>query len=175
MIFVGGVHCVGKTYFCKQINKMVGINSYTVSDLIYDTENTLYRDKRVENINKNQEILLERVSKIKDKEFLLDGHFCLLDKEESIIKIPYDIFKKLQPNKIVIITDEPKTIVTRRRDRDDVIVKKSKIVQFQNIEIEYAIDVANKLGIPYFIFDNGQDYFKVIDFILFGGKNGREI
>ncbi len=34
MIFISGVHGVGKGYFCNLVNKELGIESYTASDLI---------------------------------------------------------------------------------------------------------------------------------------------
>jgi len=37
MIFVSGIHGVGKTYFCNMIKEKLGIKNYSVSQLIAES------------------------------------------------------------------------------------------------------------------------------------------
>ena len=82
MVFVSGVHGVGKSYFCGILKERLNISSYTASSLISGRKKARFStDKRVADIDVNQLYLLEAVKELKDRneEFLLDGHFCLLD------------------------------------------------------------------------------------------------
>lgn len=36
MIFVGGIHGVGKSFFCDAVKNKLGLNSYSASQLIAD-------------------------------------------------------------------------------------------------------------------------------------------
>lgn len=174
MIFVGGIHGVGKTYFCDIIKKKTGINSYTISDLIHDNVN-LNPNKEVENIIENQRILLEKVKEIKDEEYILDGHFCLINKGGEFLKIPSDVFIELKPTRIIVLRDESCRIIRRRQTRDGVILSGRVVEQFQKMEIEHAKMVAEMMNIPIFIYKNGHDYKEVLNFVLLGVNNGREV
>lgn len=58
MIFVSGIHGVGKTYFCNLIKEKLGIESYSASHLIADRRNKGFSaDKCVSDIDDNQSFL----------------------------------------------------------------------------------------------------------------------
>lgn len=42
MIFISGIHGVGKSYFCNQVKKLTGIATYTASELISSEKNELF-------------------------------------------------------------------------------------------------------------------------------------
>ena len=86
MIFISGVHGVGKSYFCNLVKEATGIECYSASSLIKDRKKQGFpADKRVADIDENQLYLLVAVDDLRSSlgEFLLDGHFCLL-KTESV-------------------------------------------------------------------------------------------
>lgn len=63
MIFVGGIHGVGKIYFCEQIKKSLGFDYYTASQLIERQRGVQFDiDKKVTNINSNQVLLIEALN-----------------------------------------------------------------------------------------------------------------
>ncbi len=95
MIFVSGIHGVGKTYFCTMIKKQLNISSYSASELISKRgKKKLSSDKRTSEIALNQIYLEEAINELnKDsKKFILDGHFCLLDSDQKISRIPREVF-----------------------------------------------------------------------------------
>ena len=98
-------------------------------------------------------------------EFLLDGHFCLLNADGEITRIPEDTFTQLNPDAIVLLTEDPDIIAQRRFQRDHVEHKPSEIAQFQNAEIEYAKEVAKKLNVPLKVSYGSKDIDNTIDFI----------
>ena len=151
MIFISGVHGVGKSYFCNLLKERLGISAYTASQLIAETKQSGFNpDKKVADIDQNQQYLLRAVDNLRSQgaEFLLDGHFCLLNTNGEITRIPEDTFTRLNPDAIVLLTDDPNVIVQRRFARDHVELKVDDIARFQEAEIMYANEVAARLGVP---------------------------
>ena len=81
ILFVAGVYGVGKTTLCDILSEKYLISSYSSSELISKCNHEEYgKNKYVTNSNRNQEILVNQVNKIKDESFILNGHFCLKEK-----------------------------------------------------------------------------------------------
>lgn len=168
MIFISGVHGVGKSYFCDLLREHLGVDSYTASTLIAEKKKVGFSsDKHVSDIDKNQLYLLEAVKELREsgKEFLLDGHFCLLDKLGKIARIPMETFTSLAPDAIVLLTEEPAIIAERRKQRDGIDHSAVDIKAFQDEEKTYANDVAALLRIPIRICAGSADVESTIDFI----------
>lgn len=92
IIFVGGVHGVGKTTLCDDLAAKFNIEHFSASTLIArEKEEEHLRSKRVDNIAKNQDHLVVAINKYFNSTswYLLDGHFCLLNKDNKITQIPY--------------------------------------------------------------------------------------
>lgn len=160
MIFVSGVHGVGKSYFCLEVKKQLGLNSYSASRLIskYKKEN-FTKDKRVADIDDNQHYLLVAKAHLDQIEgqYLLDGHFCLLDTNGKVQRIKFGVFRDLKPEGIVLLTENPSIIAKRRKQRDNIECDKYEIELFQREEIKYANEVAERLLTPIFL-SKGADY-----------------
>ncbi|MCZ9981683.1 hypothetical protein OFR20_09155 [Brachyspira hyodysenteriae] len=89
IIFISGIHGVGKNYIANIIKEYLTINVYSASDLIekYSKMDTDI-DKKVLNIDANQQNLISSIDIfVKDKLFILLGHFCLFDKHYNIKKL----------------------------------------------------------------------------------------
>lgn len=167
MIFVSGIHGVGKDYFSKRMEKILGIKAYSASELIEKYGNLNFNsNKRTTNINDNQHCLIQAIkSGNLPREYILNGHFCLLNSNGEVEKIPINTFYQLKPSKIIILKEKPEIIVGRRiiRDKEETSVEKTRI--FQKEEITYGKDVARKLGIPVGVFDAINDFEKAAFFI----------
>ncbi len=168
MIFCSGIHGVGKDFFLKKVEEVTGIKSYSASSLIETYGSVEFdEDKRTPNINRNQECLLQALKSEKlPKEYILNGHFCLLNEKGEPERIPIKTFYELNPSKITILTEKPEIIVGRRmiRDRKEVSVEETE--KFQKEEIIYGKEVAKKLGIPIKVFDVRNENKQAIKFIL---------
>ena len=83
VIFVSGIHGVGKDYFTRKIEEELGIKSYSASELISEYGNVNFNsDKKTKNIGSNQDYLLQAIRSEKlPKEYILNGHFCLLNEK----------------------------------------------------------------------------------------------
>lgn len=173
MIFISGVHGVGKSFLCNMLRERLGISNYSASTLISERRKAGFSaDKHVAAIDDNQLYLLEAVDelKAKGKEFLLDGHFCLLDQRGMITRIPMSTFIDLCPDAIILLTEKPQIIAERRRERDGIDHSAVDIQQFQDAEKEYATEIANHIHVPLMISTGICDFENVVDFI----QNGRE-
>lgn len=91
MIFIGGIHGVGKTFFCERAQDQLGIKSYEASKLIMERKQAGFpASKLIPDIDENQRYLLDAIGELKarEKEFLLNGHFCLLMGAERLPEYP---------------------------------------------------------------------------------------
>lgn len=168
MIFISGVHGVGKTYFCEKLKAVVGIECYSASQLIEQRKQIVFStDKKIVDIGSNQNYLLEAVAELNEKNsfFVLDGHFCLLDREGTITRIPEQTFIDLQPEAVVLLTEKPEIIVERRMKRDGIRGDIEAIRRFQEEEMIYAKEMSDKIGIPLCISKGSEDIESTINFI----------
>jgi adenylate kinase len=159
MIFVGGIHGVGKTFFCKKISQNFNLLHYAASVLISEEKKEQYSsNKKIINLDKNQDLLLTALQRhnLVSQDFLLDGHFCLLNKEGEVTKIPEETFKMLSPSSVIILIDSPDKIAERIFQRDKVKYDIEFIAYFQKEEIDYAQKITAKMEIPIHIINSAE-------------------
>lgn len=172
MIFEGGIQGVGKSFFCDAVKNKFGLNSYSASQLIVDKKNKIFsKDKLVQDIYDNQRLLVATVEELRktEREFILDGHFCLLNAEGVITRVSLDTYISLQPNRIITLLEKPEVIVERRFRRDGILHNMSEIEKFQNEEKLYAEEIARQLGVPIIVSAGANDIERVIEWIKIGG------
>ena len=154
IIFVGGVHGVGKTTLCHHAAKLLGLDYFSSSKVISSekAEAALAADKFVSDVMGNQSLLIQGIRKLyknHNKTILLDGHFCLLEANHDFQEIPVDVFRELNLQGIVVLHDAPLAIYQRWVDRDNNISQDPVIIEkFQELELRQAHLVANNLNIP---------------------------
>ncbi len=168
-IIVGGIHGVGKTTLCQKISLELGIAHHIASDLIKeiksDYKNT--QDKRVAEINDNQTALvlaIERYIKC-GSPYFLDGHFCLLRPDYSIIRIPCETFRSINPLGIIVFFDDISKIQQRLLGRDENNYDQILLTRFQDEEIGYSRKIATELQIPYLSFQIDSDTSIILRFV----------
>lgn len=171
VIFVSGIHGVGKTYFCNIMKKRLNVESYTASQLIASRRNEGFSEsKLVSNIDDNQDLLVAAIEELRkaEKEFILDGHFCLLNESGEITRIPLDTYMLLKPDVIILLTERPEVIADRRLQRDNVCQDVSEITEFQEKEKCYAKEIAEKLDVSLVVSRGMNDIDKIVDCIKRG-------
>ena len=153
IIFVGGIHGVGKTTFCRGLCGAVGAVYLSASSLIGNRENAgslgaERKGKIVRNIDENQSILLDRLDRVVagKKLHVLDGHFCL-QAESGTEKIDFSVFRAIAPIYLVVAVDEPAKIYERGKDKSGY-ENSDAVANFQEIELAHARFVSHRLGIP---------------------------
>lgn len=150
IIFIIGVHGVGKSSLSKMLQREFGIRPYTASEIIRDSIH-LSSDKLVESIAENQLVLLREISKIRTQHntFILDGHLVLLDKNMTPTPIDIGVVAEISPSVIVFVNDAPDEIARRLRKRDRAHSDISLISIIQDLERSTALRYCKTLGIPF--------------------------
>ena len=77
MIFISGVHGVGKSYFCDMVKQAIDINAYSASTLISKKKKSGFSSDKLpaRDIDDNQQYLLQAVYELRAAEgnFILDA------------------------------------------------------------------------------------------------------
>lgn len=181
MILISGVHGVGKSYFCNKVKTELGIDTHSASKLIATRKNAIFsNDKLISDIGDNQLYLLTAVQELNTSgtQYLLDGHFCLLNADGQVTRIPPETFTALRPEAIVLLTERPDIIAERRKQRDGIIHDICAIKHFQNEETLYAKEIAEALGVPIMISIGSNDINNTLRFVqatIRRDKDGGEV
>lgn len=151
MIFVAGVHGVGKTHICNQMQDHIKV--YSASQLISEYSNINFCGyKKAYGIIENQSFLINSIKQIENQKetFILDGHFCLFSVSGEIERIPFYVFEQLDIQGIVLFWDSGENIYQRiiKRENKHNIITLNEIIDLQDQEIKYANYIAQELKIP---------------------------
>jgi adenylate kinase len=152
MIFLGGVHGVGKTSMCDQISEKFGLKVVSASAIIRAERAQPSSDSRtaVMNVGGNQELLVRGVQRLVKNEpgnYLLDGHFALRTLGGNIEEVGADVFHSIGVKGLICLVDEPSAIAQRLAERDGVSQDLDAISQLQVAELSSANLVSRTLGI----------------------------
>ncbi len=164
IVFVGGVHGVGKTYFCENLVGRFDIEHVTASSLI-GRHIKHSPSKTVSDIEKNQLILAEELSRYhtERRTILLDGHFCLLDSRSDVQDVPLETFKAMSPYAFVVLTGEPALISARLSNRDACSNSLELIARLQIREVARAHFLSQSLAVPVTVIEPMMDFEKSIE------------
>lgn len=152
IIFVGGIHGVGKSTICKEICNKLDINYLSASDLLKWKEvKENPNEKNVIDIPQTQERLIQGLQSIlkDDEKYILDGHFCLFDEYFQITRIPFKTFELIKPILITVVIGDIQLINKRLSERDAQTYSVANLQYMQDEEIIYSKEVADKLKIDH--------------------------
>lgn len=151
--FIGGIHGSGKGTTAEQILSTANLIHLEASKVLKWEDISDKENKKVDNINFTQNKLIVNLEKIvnNNKNYLLDGHYCLINKQDEIEKVALEIFEKINPLSLSIKIDEPAEIKKRLEQRDSKFYDLDFLIQFQNEEVKYAKFLADYFRRPLFI------------------------
>jgi adenylate kinase len=151
IIFIGGIHGVGKGTICKEIASKTDLIHITASEILKWNEISSSDNKLVRNISSTQERLIYGLKNLieNDKQYLLDGHFCLLNSNGTPCKIDEETFDNINLKIISIVIDDIEKIADRLEKRDNKKYDLKILNELQQMEIEYAKYLSKKYSIPY--------------------------
>lgn len=154
VLFVSGVHGVGKTTMCENYANAHGIVHKSASQLIREAKESALAgtSKAVKDIAGNQELLIQAVRQYRSsgQTLLLDGHFALLDVEHKPQALATKIFAELGIDGVVLIQDTPQAIASRIASRDMHPISAQGVAELQAVESSRAMQVTDDLCIPFF-------------------------
>ncbi|MCO7125160.1 ATP-binding protein [Sporolactobacillus shoreicorticis] len=157
IVFISGIHGSGKTTLGKKISEEINIPFDSASNIIKTVSSQNWdKYKKVTDISGNQSKLAKGIAELyaNDNILILDGHFCLLDKDNEVIEIDLKTFQEIHIKLIICCTANYHTISKRLSERDqNYKVDLEQIKLFQEKEIEHATEVSNQLNVPIIFFD----------------------
>jgi adenylate kinase len=151
IIFVAGIHGVGKTYLCAPAAKNNGFRHATASQLILEERKlqSWGEDKRVAGVDENQAALISATNRLRSsgEKLLLDGHFVLRGQTGEFNEIKSTVFRDLQISAVLLLQTNVDVIAGRLRERGDTSWTESELQIFAEREAAHAIRVSAELGI----------------------------
>jgi len=153
VLFVGGVHGVGKSTSCETVAARHQCLHVRASDVIRQQKASAapVGTKLVENVDANQCLLLRGFEQVKRTAstgpILLDGHFVLRDLDGAIQRLPTSVFAGLGLTGLLCFEDDPLSIATRMNERDQTTVDVDDIASLQAEELRHARDIASALAL----------------------------
>ena len=139
IIFLSGIHGVGKGYIKEEIKKEINIPIYEASELIRLNGVVTDENKKVSNVK--------------------------FTKDNKIETIDISYFKRMNIIGIISLYDEIDIIEERLDKRDNIHFDKNILNDLQNTEIKNTKQLSEELGIPLLAFKNGDDMKILINFI----------
>lgn len=159
MIFLAGVHGVGKSTLAEKIEGF-GIRCYRASEMIEaGADRKMPVNKEIGNIEENQKVLEQEMGRVLKKGgvTILEGHLCLIDDGGHIVKIPRSTFERLCPEAVWVLVDDAEVIAGRNSNKSSLLSSAEFVSEFQKQELAYGKEIADYLDIPFDRIDSQED------------------
>jgi adenylate kinase len=156
IVFAGGIHGVGKSTLCYEISAALSIGYLSASEVLkWKDLNMDEKNKKVVDIPDTQSRLINGLKAVVDvdKNYLLDGHYCLFNKEGEVTTVPIETFVRINPIALILVTNSISIIKAALEQRDQKTYDTGILEMMQERETSYAHEVAVHLDVPLFIFD----------------------
>jgi adenylate kinase len=152
VIFLAGVHGVGKGYLGSPVAKLLGLEHFTASQLIREEKGkaTWGANKIVTEVDDNQLALVRAVKRKRDSEesILLDGHFVLRNTSGKFVRLNEDVFAGLELTGVILLTEKTEVIFDRLLNRDAITTSLAAISELAKCEYDHAHEICSNLKIP---------------------------
>jgi adenylate kinase len=153
VIFLAGVHGVGKGFLGVPVAKAIGITHLTASQLIRDEKGkaTWGINKETSELDDNQLALIRAVNqrRVGNTSILLDGHFVLRNASGVLTPLATTVFKELRLAGVVLLTEEASVIANRLTARDGRDDDWRAVSRLAEAELAHARKVCSELGLPF--------------------------
>ncbi len=150
IVFIGGIHGVGKSTICRQICARTKLKYLSASELLRWKEiNSEAENKKVTNIPATQDRLMIGLANSieRNKFYLLDGHYCLLNNQNEIVNVPLDTFRQINPISLNLIIGDITEIKNKLEKRDNIVYDQDLLRSMQESELYYANHLSKTLGV----------------------------
>jgi len=167
IIFIGGIHGVGKGTFCQKIFDSYQVEWFSASDLLRWSEISTKENKRVADFDETQQRLLQGIKNRvpNNKLSLLDGHFCLLNNDGIPEVINEEVFYQIRPMAIGIISSNLNIVKGRLESRDRKTYNLDTLSNMQKMEIEHSKKISLHLDIPFFEISDGDGFVNFEEYL----------
>lgn len=160
IIVIVGLSGVGKSHVISELKKDECLFiHFSAGSLINKRRKLIERDKlrtlKRNDVLQNQYLLIDQFNNELESIpagsiILFDAHM-IIDSDDSILEIPFDIFKKINPSTFILLYDDPAVILSRRKkDSSRVRPRRSidEIDRQQNKSQKLVEEYASRLSVP---------------------------
>lgn len=155
-IVIAAVPGAGKTTVLDYVRKKLPeVKIVNVGDLIFEmAKNGIkHRDEMREKLSIEQERMLQekaarKISKMKDKNILIDTHMCIKTPSGYLPGMSDKIASIIKPDVVIVLEFNPKDILERRKNspkRKRDIETEEAIEEHQNFTKQFALNTAAKV------------------------------
>lgn len=152
IVFVAGIHGVGKTHLGVPAAEHLGIRHATASQLIREGRGlqTWGIDKRVSTIDENQAALIAATALLRAEapRLLLDGHFVLRGADGVLTELDIQVFRDLKIGAVLLLETELDVVLGRLRQRGDNSWSEWELRSLADSEKSHARRVSSELCVP---------------------------
>jgi adenylate kinase len=153
VIFLAGVHGVGKGFLGTPVANSMGITHLTASQLIREEKGqaTWGNDKKTSELDDNQLALIRAVAqrRLTHPGILLDGHFVLRNAQGVLTPLATSVFKELRLTGVILLTEAESVIASRLALRDKRMPDVQGISELAAAELTHAQGVCTELELPF--------------------------
>lgn len=157
-IFICGTYGSGKTTISKYLGELLDIEVYKASELIkreIDVDYTIV--KNVDNVERNQSILVEQIRIIPENRIILDGHSAIIEKDNNIKAVSLDVFKNINVNLFILCQTTPDILKSRLSARDTTKYDIKLLHDISIMEKEVVINSSFLLNVPIILLDTSKN------------------
>jgi adenylate kinase len=167
IVFVGGVHGVGKTTVSRQLGVSLQASHLTAGTLIREAVNAASQaatstNKGVADVDANQVKLLRGLELYRARScngpIVLDGHFALLSLNDAVTEIPLTVFREIAPVALLLVETTIPVIHARLMKRDGRAPSLAVITALATRENAYAHAISENLAVPIFVVSGDSDF-----------------
>jgi adenylate kinase len=168
VIFISGSYGSGKSTLCKKKTEQSNFVHISASKIITDECNESYENsKSVKDVQNNQDVLIEKISELSKGNYLLDGHFVIMNNLNTPEVIKIDVFKRLELSGIILVLLQAKELYHRLKGRDSFDYSINQLEVINRLELETARKTSKELSIPLrIIYSKYNEFEKAINEIL---------
>jgi adenylate kinase len=152
VIFLAGVHGVGKGFIGAPVAQTIGFTHLTASELIREEKGqaTWRADKKTSDLDDNQLALIRAINRrrLTNHNILLDGHFVIRNAQGRLSPLKTQVFKELRLTGVILLTEESDVIASRLATRDKKATNIGEISELTKAELTHAREVCRELGLP---------------------------
>ena len=153
VIFLAGVHGVGKGFLGEPVASSMGLAHLTASQLIREEKGqaTWGIDKKASDLDDNQLALIRAIGqrRLTHPSILLDGHFVLRDTQGVLTPLATSVFKELHLTGVILLTEAERVIAGRLALRDKGTPDVQVISELATAELIHAQAVCTELELPF--------------------------
>lgn len=152
IIFVSGVHGVGKTFLSQLAAERLKLRHAVASQLIREECGRMRWsfDKRVRDVSSNQVALISAVGRMRaaGPALLLDGHFVVRDELGGAVEIEEQVFRAVGVDAVLLLEDRIDVILERLKARGDTSWACEDLRDFAERERNHAERISVALSLP---------------------------